>query len=597
MRAKSRSGAIARVASVFTAYAAFAFAPALAADPADHRDDPERIARLSADVARGDFEAQQAARAELISDFGAYAVSGLLRYIGRSADVEERVNAIFTLRRLGSEATLAMLAAFATDDAVARRNLCQVFGAVGDDRAAPTLACAAEHDGDPLVRTEAVRALDAMGQGAGDGVGRLVDLAGRFLAGAGLAPGEPDNRVFFWDGRRVSNRDLPDGLGPAAYALLTAERALMVDSGHGGAIEAYLAAAAELRNGFFEAGEDEWEAEITSLDTLLHLGGVGPEPEAPEPFDPSEVEGAPGTLESQDKRLRYNKALLDYASATPRVVEVLAQALSESAIRHILVVDPDPEERNALVASLTGPDRFAVGAATGAQGLMRAKATPVKDVIVLRSSIRDIPVDRVVLSLKRDYRTEDVPVIVIARESEVDALETALGDDVLAVVPSASPSVLEPALASAFDRVALNDQRLSAETVAAQAARALASLDGDALAPAADALVAAIDRSDEIRIPALWALAKLGAAAGQAPAARLLSDESASTEARVGAAHALAGILERHPMLPGTEAILRRSLESEDLPVRNAAARALGHARSLSPAERGELLLSRAFSF
>lgn len=604
MRAMSRSRSIAQlgfaVRPVVVAIAVLGAVSPLSAmdgDPSMHRDDPERILALAADAAGGEWEQAQAARETLQSEFGAYAVAGLLRYLNMSSDVEERVSAIFTLRRLGSEATLAMIAGFHSADGSVRRNLCQVFAQVRDDRAGPTLAWAAEHDEDPLVRGEASKALAAIGVSGGDGASRLADLSGRFLAGhpSTTHGDEAKTRVFFWNGKRVGNRDVTEAMYGAAYALIFAKDAMAADPSNPGAQAAYVAAADALRAAI--ADDEDWSAEAARLDTLVQLGGAGAAPEAPEAFDVAAVEGASGTLDSSDKRLRYNKALTSYKSGSPDVVEVLGRALSESAIRQILVVDPNPESLNALVSGLRTVDTYAVGASTGAQGLARAKSAPVKDVIILRSTLRDVPVDRLVGAFSRDHRTADAAIIVISSEAEADALETALGDKVVAVVPSAGLGVLRPALDTAFDRVTLNDERLSAATISRQAAEALASLSGAQLAPASEALVGAIGRADDVQIPALRALGKVGAAEGQVPAAQLLADDGASAPARAAAGLALAGILEKHPMRPSTEVALRKALGNDDVDVRNAAARALGRAQSLGTAQRSKLLLGEALEF
>ena len=559
-----------------------------ATDTASHSDDPEQIAALAAALVSGEWEEAEAARDSLRSDYGAYAVNGLLRYIGGSSDVEERVSAIYTLRRLGDEATLALLAALHSDDAVLRRNICQVLRATGDTRAVATLTALAEHDDNALVRAEAAAAAMSLGASAGSGVDRLVGFAKELMSG-GSSDDDGDGRVFFWNGRGVGNADVTAEMEPYAYARLFAEDAVRIDPSNVEAQSALVDAYDGLRAAI---GDDEERAEMAArIDDLLLLGGSGPELEAVPEFDPSSVEGEPGSLTSGEKRLRYLAALKSGA-ASADVVGTLGHALSESAIRHVLVVDNNVEALNDLVGSLRSRDTFATGASTGAQGLIRAKEAPIKDAIILRSTLDDIDVKQLVSSLGRDYRSQDTPIIVIANEHERVDLEVELGDRVVAVVAApANAAVVQPVLDSAFDRMALNDQRLDAVAFSRHAANALAAMDGSVLGPAGDALVGAIGREDAVQIPAMRALGKLGAAAGQVPAAELLANEEASTEARVAAGIALAGILANHDALPATLAALRDALAGDDAELKTVAARALGTARSISAEQRSELLL------
>src|SRR5690606_25738564 len=247
-------------------------------------------------------------------------------------------------------------------------------------------------------------------------------------------------------------------------------------------------------------------------------------------------------------------------------------------------------ELNRRLALLKSRDVEAVGATTAAMGLIRAKTTPVKDLVVVSSSVSDIPLDRFVGNLRRDARSQDVPVIVTADEGEVAQLEEVLGSDVVAVVPGTiTLPVLKPSLDAAFETAVLNDQRMQAEQFSRQAAEALAAMDASALAPATDALVSAIGRDDAVQGPALHALAKIGPAAAEEPALAVFSNSEASTEARVAAAAALGGTLARHGGSLDTRKVLERALGSDDAAIRSAAARALGCA-ALSAGERTALL-------
>ena len=608
MRATSRLLTLALIALAVTAWTT---GPSNSSSTQSKSDDRDQITRLSAEAAEGDWLEQRQAISDLAENHGAYAVNGLLRWIGGRADVENRVRAIFALRRLGPGAEPAFLAGLHSDDPMVRRNLCLVLAEVGSSRSIPSLVRVAQHDADPLAQEQARAALANLGaapalQGGGSAADLLADLALACASGAQSPSADEDgSQVFFWNGREIAHKAVSEALYPHAYARLFAEDALRLEPGNQRAQEALLAAYRGMHEAIAAGGDEEWNDDLAAISDLLALGGVtlaeeeGGESEPEADSDTATLAGASDLIRSDDKRLRYKAALsLAGPEASSEVIEVLAAALSESSIRQILVVDNDVTELNQILSQLNERGTSAVGALTGAQGLVRAKATPVKDVVILRSTLTDLAADQVIRALSRDVRTQDVPVIVIGSEGEQERLEALLGDQVVSVVPApVNRAVLQPALDAAFEQVQFNEQRLAAEDFSRRAAEALARMDAGSLSAVSDALVAAIGRDDSIQIPALRALQKVGAPGGEAPAAALFSDETASTEARVAAAGALEGILARHGAAPGTLAALQDALSGDDPALKSAAARVLGVARSVSTEDRTALLLEHGITY
>lgn len=566
-------------------------------------DDPARVADLAAKVAKGEWLEQRAAIAALQEDHGAYAVNGLLPWIGGQADVEDRVRAVYALRRLGRESALAMVAALKSGDAMTRRSLCMALEEVGDPRAVPALAAVAAHDSDPLAREQAAQAMARLGGGGGDAVALLTDLAERFHSGdaAVLGDGDERTRVFFWNGKKVASREVTAEFQPHAYARLCAEDALALDPANLAAQAALVAAYQGMLDAVQAGNGGDFEELAGKLADLVALGGAAPRTAGEDEEGGSDemLNGASDLLHSESKRLRYKAALaLAGGSPSAEVVRTLGDALAESAVRQVLVIDNDSNDLNRVVGMLKGRETTAVGAPTGAQGLVRAKATPVKDAIIVRSTVTDVSADKLVTILARDVRTKDVPVIVVADAVDVDRMQALLGDRVVGVVPAPiNMPVLKPALDAAFERAALNDQRMEAEQFSRRAAEALARLDAGALSVIPGALVGAIGREDAVQIPALRAVAKVGMGEAQAPALALLDDASASSAARVAAALALEGVLANHDAQPETLASLRAALGGEDAALRAAAARALGAARSIDATQRSQLLLANGLSF
>ncbi len=590
-------------------------APAEAAvetpDPAPDKDDPALV-ELVARAVNGDYRAHKAALEELAAKHGATAVNPLLKWISSNADTDQRVRGVYCLRRLGHEATLAMVAGLHSQDAMTRRNLCMALADSGDAVSAPALAAVAECDVDPIAREKAAEALKKIGGADGHAVDQLTGLAQKMLAGddAGLS-GDALGRVFFWHQSRVAMRAIPPQLNGAAYAKVFAEDALRMDPGHAGARETLVKSYGALATGLgalVKGGGDGvpesaalWVNRLPKIQDLARLGGAMPPElkfEAKIP-DSAKIGGADQLIGSSDKRLRYKAAITSAGkTAAPSVVETLGQAMSEDAVRHVLVVSQDVPELNAWVAGLKARDVFVTGASSGGEALVRAKTAPMKDAIIVRANIRDVAVDHMIANLTRDVRTKDTPVIVVADEADVARLTALFGSKVLAVVPApATAAVLKPSLDAAFAKAALNDERMDAEQFAAFAAQALAQMDAASLAPAEGALVNAIGREDAVQIPALIAIAKLGPEGAEAPLVKMIADPATSAAARTAGTHALGGVLAKHPAHAGTIDALAKQFKGSTGELRSAAASALGSAVSLSTEERSKLLLDNSLAY
>ncbi|MBK6941806.1 MAG: HEAT repeat domain-containing protein [Planctomycetes bacterium] len=349
-----------------------------------------------------------------------------------------------------------------------------------------------------------------------------------------------------------------------------------------------------------EADALAWRSLQPLISDLLRLGGaMGPRAKgAAADIAVEPMAGATDLLRSPDKRYRYMAALsLARGGASQDVVTALADAIAEGSVRQVLVISDDPAEINELVAMIDTRERDAVGEKTGAMGIVRAKESP-KDCVIIRTSVKDVPADHIVGILARDVRTKDCAVVLICTESERERIAGMFGDKVAAVLAApVSKGMLEPALAAAFDKAKLNDERIAADDFAHKAAEALAKLDAQSLRPATSALIGAVGREDAVQVPALMALAKLGAPEAEGAALGVFLNASASADARVAAATALGGVLEENTGTAGSITALRGALDSADASLRGAAALALGGAKALSLADRSAMLLARAVKY
>lgn len=349
-----------------------------------------------------------------------------------------------------------------------------------------------------------------------------------------------------------------------------------------------------------EADALAWRSLQPLIADLLRLGGaMGPRAKgAAADLAVEPIAGATDLLRSPDKRYRYMAALsLARAGASQDVVTALADAIAEGSVRQVLVISDNPAEINELVAMIDTRERDAVGEKTGAMGIVRAKESP-KDCVIIRTSVKDVPADHIVGILARDVRTKDCAVVLICTESERERIAGMFGDKVVAVLAApVSKGMLEPALAAAFDKTKLNDERIAADDFARKAAEALAKLDAQSMRPATSALIGAVGREDAVQVPALLALAKIGAPEAEGAALGVFLNASASAEARVAAATALGGVLEDNTGTAGSITALRGALDSADAALRGAAALALGGAKALSVADRSAMLLARAVKY
>ncbi len=128
----------------------------------------------------------------------------------------------------------------------------------------------------------------------------------------------------------------------------------------------------------------------------------------------------------------------------------------------------------------------------------------------------------------------------------------------------------------------MNRDREEANRLAADSAHALAALaaSGADVSSAARGLISTIAaRGDEIVVPSLAALARVGGAAEVAPILAVVTDGSRSDEARLAAAQALSGIFARtasaeSSTVEGLEAVVQDA--SAPFEIRASASNALG---------------------
>ena len=300
-------------------------------------------------------------------------------------------------------------------------------------------------------------------------------------------------------------------------------------------------------------------------------------------------------LSAGDKKVRYNAAvtLADLGRVSDEVVKALAFALRETAVREILVIDDRSDSRNALINDLNEAGYFAVGAENGVQGLLRAKAFPLKDLVILRVELKDMTADKVIFELASGD-TSKVPVILLADEGKLDDVKQTWEGKVAGFISSPpSKDVYLPVVKDAMGET-LNPERAQAVAMSRVAAQALHSVDPTRMAPYLKDLLAALDKPDEVKVPVLHVLEGIGDPSGLERVAALFGDESASVEVRAAAAGALGAMLSRLQGPPDKDLLdlLAAAVGSDDARLSAAAAVAAGKASGLAP-EFVDTLLAR----
>jgi HEAT repeat protein len=583
-------------------------------------DDGEAIRSYVQQLASDDFAVRTRARMRLAADHGSYAVPYLLEALQGAAESEYRIELLYTLTQMGSQVTWPLVEVLRSTDADLRRNAIVVLGNVHDDRAVPELLRHLEAGtldaGEAELISEAVEKCG--GSVAAAARDELLDLA------VAYAHKDPEvvrevtstNPVWSWTGEGLTKVDAP----PYLYNLLIAEKlaydALQVAPGDTG-VMAVLANVLLLQKAAVDtavaAGDESasaLEPRVTRAVNLAHSTGAIVLDDAlsmalaheHHEMAVSAIEalasvdaatGVPGdsplfeALDSADKRVRYAAAIAiasrlpDPGSmSTDLVVHTLIQAVGEESVRSVLVIDDHDDARNSVLSMAREAGMWAVGAASGVSGLARAKEMPGADLFVLRAGLRDVTVDRMLADLAADYRTQGVPVVLLAGEDEVTEVENAYGSRVAAVVATPPDAAAADRLASALEEDTNRNRQLALE-VAGKAATALylmAHSDlGYSLDAAVPSLIGTLERQDSVRRPAILALGFIGHESAVDPLVEVFANTGNAADIRAAAAIAAGRISAKVGVL-SQEAYDRLSegMADDEPSVAAAAARGLG---------------------
>ena len=304
-------------------------------------------------------------------------------------------------------------------------------------------------------------------------------------------------------------------------------------------------------------------------------------------------------LAANDKRVRYHAAQalieLDPAKRLANidlVVQNLADAVTESGARVILVVERDQNIRNRTVGLLREFGYVAHGVTRGLEGINRARAFPAQDLIIVSTELNtdaqatDLTEVEFIDRLREggDYRTSHIPVMILTtrrKQSEKQALVDE-GDAVGLIHGDIDRAILKDRVAAIFetDR-AKRDEKARADGIAQFAAEALAAIDPkhsifDAK-PAIPALTEALRaRPDPVRTGALAALGNLKATSALPEILAVFNNLDNERTVRIVAASAIGEIIKDGPVSDATFKSLLAALDEDDKDIWTHAGRALG---------------------
>lgn len=587
--------------------------------------DPDAIRALVEQALSGEVDDRRRAGWELAAKNGDYAVPYLLPALGDN-DPAKVVNALFALQYIGSEAVLPLAQAMSTEDARLRGYVAVALGDIRDPRALPVLRRAVERDADDTVKTRAAAAIQKIRPGgaamsAADSFARLGE---RYLANDPTVIAELDqvHNLWKWEDGNLARYEVPSPLYGSLLAEMHAADALRLDASHRGGrsllVRSILAQQAEGA----AMGDKAPEALLAAGDLATSLGFSSATLALADALENRQwdlaeaacrlvgatyggqpLSGHPigRALAAPQKRVQYAAAIaalrMSPASSfenANQVTALAAQAASETALRQVFVIDDQDGPRARLAQDLREAGYVVTAAADGHLGVMRVKASPATDVVIVRADLgaaARIPLERwkgtlsVIDELLADARTRAMRVVVVGRADGKEFLEAKYGDKLAGFIeePLASAGYL-PVVKDAVEKGELNPERSAALVIAAEAADAFAASNRScsawdyrvAVEPLANNVTDGA--SPAIKLNSVRALGNLRLG-GAAALAGVLKGEG-EDELKVAAATALGQVLSAVDGSPDDVEALVQAAKAGGV-VGSAAKKALGMVRNL----------------
>ena len=572
------------------------------------------------------YEARRAAVLKLVADHGEFAVPALAAVLANPDAGEGATFAIAALYQIGPRAVLPLIEATKSSKVELRMNAAATLVQIGDERAAPAMARLLQSDDQESVREIARRFLQQHRVS-----GKAADLClaqARGYLRSGIAPGAFSDVVWTLDNDKLEPRDVPALVYAAELAKSVANDAVLVDPVNPDA-RSVLAQANLAEANLIEASIAQGDAKAKVLEAMVpefKMAALATGPVAlRSALDEGVQAGLPSVavgaiealagveerdqlasssllkaLDSSDKRVRYAAATaLVRASggvavpAAAKVVDALAQAVTEESVRMIQLIGPGAEF--VAVGREAGTQR-GVAVATDANakaGMGSILDNPGVDVVVINEILDGGLPEDIIGNIKKDPRMANTKVVIVTKDAE--KAKARFGETIQGTVaaPLTGANLLD-AVNKALEGVPIEPQNARAENYAKNASESLLAVATGKLdiTAALGSLAAQLNRADAIAVPAAKALG-LGGSGVQLDALLGALTGSGSVDLKVAVASAIGQILGRSGACPPAVAsgLLAVLSSDADVKVRSAAAAALGKAK-LDDGSKAKLLNS-----
>jgi len=291
------------------------------------------------------------------------------------------------------------------------------------------------------------------------------------------------------------------------------------------------------------------------------------------------------------------KAALALGAALPRtafedyqfVVPVLATTITTKGRTQLLVVDPDEQNRNRVVAALRGEGREVIGTAKFFEGLDRARTEfEALAGVFLATDLEEPVLSTAVRELRQEFLFAKAPLVILTKRTQSQSAGDIAQKDRFAVAVRATAE--QGDLNGALERVAKQTDQTTidddlAARLALEAAKVLRDIavDGRAIydvSLASPSLIAALSsESEELQTTVADVLSLIASPESQRAIAHVALDEGGSESLRVAVFAATARSAKRHGSMLD-EAQIGRLVEiahhDENLIIRTAASQTLG---------------------
>ncbi|MHC4836853.1 MAG: hypothetical protein ACYTF3_01510 [Planctomycetota bacterium] len=526
-----------------------------------------------------DFRTRQEAIFALGQQYGPYGAAPLVSALG-DADEDRRLKAIYALSRMGGAVFVPVFTATWSSNTEVRLGALHVLNALGDGRADARIADLAANDGDGSVRALASNILDGF---LPDPAYAMAEQGMAYFnhdTERGLSPAENYGVLWNIEGRQLTPYDVPAALVELELAKYHQLRASELGADVESALALTYATEVAILGGMGEDLADQMAAQRNAMLTLSRgslnsalesavAGGDGATAavlvKALDGPGCQDWSGLRAALSSGMPAARHAAAIaLGYfpGAYDSEVVAALGEAVALEARRVVHIVDGESARANALASDLRAMGVDVMIAEDGAHGLVNMHLAADVDAFVVANPLPDLYASRFLKMVRQDERFGSTPVFVVGSGD--------LGDVDAEVVDLASAD----AVMGAFQD--LEGARAEYLAVASRAANVLgyACWNG-AGAPAMDGLMSAIDREDEVAIPALMCLGFIGDASAAAGMAAVVGDTGRSSEARTAAADGLAELFARSGATMDA-AVFQSAMTEGDAALAEACARAIG---------------------